>query len=903
MTEEKAQQSTLENVSYARSPINGEIMTLPTAAEEKAVLRKLDWHILPLLFLVYTFSNLDRSNLGNARLAGLPQSVNLEGKRYDWLGTAFYISYICSQWTAVGFKRFPPHIWVFCAAIGFSTISACQAAVTNYPSLVALRVLLGCFEGMFSGVPLYLSFFYPKEKVGFRQGIFLSGSALANAYGGVLGYAILGIRGPVAPWRCLFLIEGLPVWIVAVLVWLYLPDDLISARFLTDREKEVAWQCIARGQTVDSQGVGGVSWVEWRSAFFDWRSYVPGLMYFCCNVCFGSLPLFVPTIISEMGHFDHQASNGLSAPPYGLCFVMILLCAFASDRAKVRGPFVAAAATVSTIGYCLLSVSSAVTARYIGVFLSVQIFVSISILLPWVSSVHRTESKRAGGWAIFATLGQFGPLLTVEMRPVSAPRTIMLTLQTPAGTRSDRTAVRASSSTALPPVEQDSSYPFANSHLSSALSEILSRQDIAMQELNDCVAQFFNHYSKLLPAIFNNNDQNPEPYFKESPLLFWTIIATGARHLEHANKVYRLAAQEIRGGIFQPLLHIRDPIPIIKASLILCLWPLPVDTMWKDPSHVYAGTAHSLAIQNGLFVQGHEQDFARTHTWLSKDMRDSRVHIWLNCCLVFQALCDGLPHSAITDYKLARLEEIVEAPFHYHIKCHGILIDAIRAFSNVINEEDPGGKSLLPLIRIFSEQVEVLPVPPRNDLSTEVLDVVSRLDATQDFAFYASNSYTRMALLAAFCILRIVRSPLREQIDLRDAEQSIFKAISFVKRRSIQIGDLDERYGTILSQLWSNSSNSLNMAAPNDGLDLKIRSRLFMSVVFDSLWWWRVEYNGQGSPYDMDKTAPDAVQADMEGGSTYWNSMTAPVNDSFGSINFPEFYMDWNFPMNIDYIG
>ncbi|CAF3487002.1 unnamed protein product [Fusarium graminearum] len=1015
MTEEKAQQSTLENVSYARSPINGEIMTLPTAAEEKAVLRKLDWHILPLLFLVYTFSNLDRSNLGNARLAGLPQSVNLEGKRYDWLGTAFYISYICSQWTAVGFKRFPPHIWVFCAAIGFSTISACQAAVTNYPSLVALRVLLGCFEGMFSGVPLYLSFFYPKEKVGFRQGIFLSGSALANAYGGVLGYAILGIRGPVAPWRCLFLIEGLPVWIVAVLVWLYLPDDLISARFLTDREKEVAWQCIARGQTVDSQGVGGVSWVEWRSAFFDWRSYVPGLMYFCCNVCFGSLPLFVPTIISEMGHFDHQASNGLSAPPYGLCFVMILLCAFASDRAKVRGPFVAAAATVSTIGYCLLSVSSAVTARYIGVFLSVQIFVSISILLPWVSSVHRTESKRAGGWAIFATLGQFGPLVGTnifpkdqgpyyhkgawiscgftsvvillslsysmllwlenrrmdkamiaeavpEMEEDNHPRgfryvsneilcslpatkglgffytqnrlklrcdlyqhpgqscsrckrqrvvcssmvetnstrrgqsTLQAAIQT-SPARSDRTAVRASSSTALPPVEQDSSYPFANSHLSSALSEILSRQDIAMQELNDCVAH------KLLPAIFNNNDQNPEPYFKESPLLFWTIIATGARHLEHANKVYRLAAQEIRGGIFQPLLHIRDPIPIIKASLILCLWPLPVDTMWKDPSHVYAGTAHSLAIQNGLFVQGHEQDFARTHTWLSKDMRDSRVHIWLNCCLVFQALCDGLPHSAITDYKLARLEEIVEAPFHYHIKCHGILIDAIRAFSNVINEEDPGGKSLLPLIRIFSEQVEVLPVPPRNDLSTEVLDVVSRLDATQDFAFYASNSYTRMALLAAFCILRIVRSPLREQIDLRDAEQSIFKAISFVKRRSIQIGDLDERYGTILSQLWSNSSNSLNMAAPNDGLDLKIRSRLFMSVVFDSLWWWRVEYNGQGSPYDMDKTAPDAVQADMEGGSTYWNSMTAPVNDSFGSINFPEFYMDWNFPMNIDYIG
>ncbi|KAI1023285.1 hypothetical protein LB503_000911 [Fusarium chuoi] len=156
--------------------------------------------------------------------------------------------------------------------MGFSTISACQAAVTNYASLVVLRVLLGCFEGMFSGVPLYLSFFYSRDKVGFRQGIFLSGSALANAYGGVLGYAILGIRGSVAPWRCLFLIEGLPVWIVAILAWFYLPDDLLSAKFLTDREKEVAWQCVGRGQTVDSRGAGGVSWAEWRSAFLDWRS-------------------------------------------------------------------------------------------------------------------------------------------------------------------------------------------------------------------------------------------------------------------------------------------------------------------------------------------------------------------------------------------------------------------------------------------------------------------------------------------------------------------------------------------------------------------------------------------------------------------------------------------------------
>ncbi|KAF5574036.1 nicotinamide mononucleotide permease [Fusarium pseudoanthophilum] len=920
MSEEKAQQDTFERVTEQRSPITGDRMALVTDAEEKAVMRKLDFHILPLLFLVYTFSNLDRSNLGNARLAGLTDSVNLEGKRYDWLGTAFYIAYICSQWTAVGFKRFPPHKWVFFSAIGFSTISACQAAVTNYASLVVLRVLLGCFEGMFSGVPLYLSFFYPRDKVGFRQGIFLSGSALANAYGGVLGYAILGIRGSVAPWRCLFLIEGLPVWIVAILAWFYLPDDLLSAKFLTDREKEVAWQCVGRGQTVDSEGAGGVSWAEWRSAFLDWRSYVPGLMYFSCNVCFGSLPLFIPTIISEMGTFNHQESNGLSAPPYALCFITILACAFASDRAKLRGPFVAAAATVSTVGYCLLGVSEGVAARYAGVSLSVQIFVSISILLPWVSSVHHTESKRAVE----------APEATIDASPARSDRTVV-------GTSSS--ALMFTAAEASP--EVGPSYA-VQSDRSLSLSEILRREDIAVKQIDDCFARFFNHYSNLLPGIFSEDDVDCESCFKESPLLFWTIVVTGARHLEHATKLHQIAAQHIRGGTFQPLLHITNPIPIIKSSLILCLWPLPVDTMWKDPSHVYAGTAHSLAVQNGLFVDGHEQDFARTHTSLSKEMRDMRAHLWLNCCLVFQAtsLCDGLPHLSISESKpyqrKARLEEIVDASFHYRIKCHDILIDATRAFGDIINEQGEGSKSLLPLIRIFSEQVEVIPLPLRDDLcyltrcctrlaisayyfflrshdfkkpgliitfstATEVLDVVSRLDAMQDFALYASNYYTRMALLAAFCILRIVRSQLKEHIDLRDAQQSLFKAISFVKRRSMQHGDLDERYGTILSQLWSNS-DSMDTTTAN-GLDLRIRSRLFMSVVFDSLWWWRVEYNGQGSPYDTNNTAPEPGQTDDTDASTFWNSTAAPVGDSFGLSNLPEVYMDWNFPLNIDYIG
>jgi hypothetical protein len=63
-----------------------------TPEEEARVIRKLDWNMIPLLFLLYTLSVLDRTNLGNARIAGMSTDLHLGSTRYNWLGTIFYIS-------------------------------------------------------------------------------------------------------------------------------------------------------------------------------------------------------------------------------------------------------------------------------------------------------------------------------------------------------------------------------------------------------------------------------------------------------------------------------------------------------------------------------------------------------------------------------------------------------------------------------------------------------------------------------------------------------------------------------------------------------------------------------------------------------------------------------------------
>ena len=129
------------------------------------------------------------------------------------------------------------------------------------------------------------------------------------------------------------------------------------------------------------------------------------------NVCFASLPLFVPTIISEMGSFTTIQSQGLSAPPYLLTFFVIVSTAFISDHVGVRGPFVSLFGLVGSIGYIILGTTSSTAPRYFGLFLSTMIFTSVAQLLIWVGNTHATDSKRAGGLAILATMGQCGPIL------------------------------------------------------------------------------------------------------------------------------------------------------------------------------------------------------------------------------------------------------------------------------------------------------------------------------------------------------------------------------------------------------------------------------------------------------------------------------------------------------------
>lgn len=92
-------------------------------------------------------------------------------------------------------------------ALGWGSMSMLQAAHTNYAGLLALRFLIGAFEaGFVPTVALYMTFFYHRQEMGLRYGLFISFSPLASCFASALAYALVHAKAAISQWKLLFLV-------------------------------------------------------------------------------------------------------------------------------------------------------------------------------------------------------------------------------------------------------------------------------------------------------------------------------------------------------------------------------------------------------------------------------------------------------------------------------------------------------------------------------------------------------------------------------------------------------------------------------------------------------------------------------------------------------------------------
>ncbi|KAL1717068.1 major facilitator superfamily domain-containing protein [Schizophyllum commune] len=391
-------------------------------AEERRLVHKLDRTIIPLTCLLYLFAYLDRSNLGNARLQGLPEDAlrgDPTGETFDWVNSAFFFSYIIFQLPSnLCSKLIKPRLFMAASAVGWGTVSTLMSTAYNPAGLITARVFLGFFEACFGpAIPLYYSLFYTKHETGLRMALWFGFAAVAGAFGGLIAYGVQQASIPFSNWRLLFIVEGIPTVLLGLLTLCLLPNRPESTSFLNEREREIAIERMNRACGKNS-ALTYCTLAHVLMGLKDWRVYVGGIIFFAMNCSLASITAFLPTFIKSWG-YSNATAQLLTVPPYAVAAAVLTLLSIASDRLQSRGTFMAGASALGGVGYALLlSVHDNNRVKYFAAFcICSGTYTTIGIIIAWYAHNLGSESKKATGIPMFMAIGQCGSVLGSHLFP------------------------------------------------------------------------------------------------------------------------------------------------------------------------------------------------------------------------------------------------------------------------------------------------------------------------------------------------------------------------------------------------------------------------------------------------------------------------------------------------------
>ncbi|KAI8985572.1 MFS general substrate transporter [Trametes punicea] len=386
-----------------------------SGVDERKLIRKLDFYLVPWLSFLYLLSFLDRTSIGNAKLYHMTTDLHLTDKQYLLALTIFFFSYsIFEVPSNVFLKRLRPSVWLSLLMLLWGVMMTVQGLVHNYGGLLA---------GLFPGVNYYLSCWYKRSEFGIRAALFFSAATVSGAFGGLLAAAISnmdGVGGKPA-WAWIFIIEGLVTVVAGFMSFWIIQDFPDTAKFLSESERTLV---IRRLQSDDQFSAAGESlrWhYIWRSVL-DWKTWVGMLLYMGADGPLYAFSLFLPSIINQLG-FKATPANLLTVPVYTLACIVTCVVGFIADRHGCRGYLTMLSFAVGAAGYIILIASRNAALSYVAVYLAAcGIYPAIPNIIAWVSNNVEGSYKRSVALAMVISFGNInGAVSSNVYRAKDAP--------------------------------------------------------------------------------------------------------------------------------------------------------------------------------------------------------------------------------------------------------------------------------------------------------------------------------------------------------------------------------------------------------------------------------------------------------------------------------------------------
>ncbi|KAL4935386.1 hypothetical protein BDV06DRAFT_217467 [Aspergillus oleicola] len=327
-----------------------------SALSDTALLRRIDWRILPIMFLAYFLQFLDKVCLNYANVMTLQSDLGMKGNDFSWLATAFFIAYAVAE-IPQGFllQRYPVTKVLGINIVLWGVIICASAGAEKYADILALRILLGVTEAVIApALTIYTSTWYTRREATPRFGLWYCGLGTGQIIGGLISFAAqhapasLSLSG----WRIMFLVIGIVNILAGILVLVFLPSTPNTARFLTQLEKER----IAERLREDFAGVGKKTFHApsvW-TVLADPQSWLLMLLMILTVIPSGVIVTYSSILIRGFGYTAKESAL-LNMPSGAVSIASTLVCTFAIRKGYARWLMINILLIPTLCGACLMS--------------------------------------------------------------------------------------------------------------------------------------------------------------------------------------------------------------------------------------------------------------------------------------------------------------------------------------------------------------------------------------------------------------------------------------------------------------------------------------------------------------------------------------------------------------------
>ncbi|MFA1285658.1 MFS transporter [Citrobacter telavivensis] len=332
---------------------------------EDSVYRKVTRRLIPFLILCYFFAYLDRVNVGFAKLH-MQDALNFSDTVYGLGAGIFFIGYFLFELPSnLLMQRFGPRFWIARIMVTWAVLSAGMIFVSTPTQFYVLRFLLGVAEaGFFPGIVFYLTLWFPSWRSARTLGLFILVTPLSTIIGSPLSGLILklfeGVDG-LHNWQWLFLVEAIPSFVLAFVVLRYLDNDVKSAKWLNDTEKQIILSDLARDNHNREQANAGQPSSTLSAMFRNGYVWLLALIFFSFNIGYYGINFWLPSIIKSSGISDDLQIGLLAALPYVFGAAFMVWNSRHSDLRQERRWHIAIPALIGCVGLALSAYCSGST--------------------------------------------------------------------------------------------------------------------------------------------------------------------------------------------------------------------------------------------------------------------------------------------------------------------------------------------------------------------------------------------------------------------------------------------------------------------------------------------------------------------------------------------------------------